>query len=36
LEVDDELFKKIQMASKKEGIPIEQLLIKIMENEMSE
>lgn len=36
LEVDDELFEKIQMASKKEGIPIEQLLIKIIEDRMNE
>lgn len=36
LEVDDELFEKIQIASKKEGIPIEQLLIKIMEDKMKD
>lgn len=35
LEVDDELFKKIQITSKKEGMSIEQLLIKIIEDKVN-
>lgn len=34
--IDDKLFEKMQVASKKEGIPIEQFLIKVIEDKMKE
>lgn len=34
--IDDKLFEKMQIASKKEGIPIEQFLIKVIEDKMKE
>lgn len=34
--VDDELFEKMQIASEKEGIPLERFIIKVIEDKMNE